>query len=282
MPTPILHHQAIVSPDRKPPAMGGTDPPHWLLVLHGVYGQGRNWATIARRVVTARPDWGVVLVDLREHGESHGFEPPHTLDAAAGDVLNLAAFLGLRRWAMLGHSFGGKVALQAMAPTAAGESRPTPGQLTQAWVIDSTPDAFDPSGDAWQVMQMLKTLPDAYPDRQAGIDALLDEGLAMPIATWLASNLKPRGGEYAWRFDIAHIEALLRDFYASDLWPIVESPARQTHLHVVKAEASPLITEKACARIEAAQRATLHRIHGGHWVNAENPDAMVALLVDNL
>ena len=258
----------------------GDEPAHWLFVLHGVYGQGRNWATIARRITAARPTWGVVLVDLREHGESQGFDPPHNLEAAAEDVLNLADFRRVRNWALLGHSFGGKVTLQALA------QRPPeqmPGRLGQAWIIDSTPDAFDPAGDAWQVMQVLKTLPDAYPDRQAGVDALMDEGLPQPIATWLATNLKPQGGgEYAWRFDIANIEALLRDFYATDLWSVVKSPAREAMLHFVKAEASPLITEQACERITAAQRCQLHRVHGSHWVNAENPDALVSLLSDNL
>src|SRR6201999_468457 len=55
-------------------------PSRWLLVLHGIFGSGRNWGSIARRLVEARPEWGAVLVDLRLHGQSReGFGAPHTM-----------------------------------------------------------------------------------------------------------------------------------------------------------------------------------------------------------
>src|SRR5262245_8884848 len=96
-----------------PPAVkvapDGGAPRGWLLLLHGILGSGANWRTIARRVVTARPELGAVLVDLRMHGRSQGAPPPHTIDTAAGDLVHLAAELSLA--AVVGHSFGGKVAL---------------------------------------------------------------------------------------------------------------------------------------------------------------------------
>ena len=73
----------------------GGNPERWLLVLHGIYGSGRNWGSIARRLVDARPEWGVLLVDLRLHGGStSGFEGPHTLAATAAiGALGLFALL---------------------------------------------------------------------------------------------------------------------------------------------------------------------------------------------
>src|SRR4051812_24710793 len=61
---PILAHTRVAAPGRTPE--------RWLLVLHGIYGAGRNWGSIARRLVEARPEWGAVLVDLRMHGQSRG------------------------------------------------------------------------------------------------------------------------------------------------------------------------------------------------------------------
>lgn len=46
------------------------DPDRYMLFLHGILGTRANWRGIARRFVDARPGWGAVLVDLREHGES--------------------------------------------------------------------------------------------------------------------------------------------------------------------------------------------------------------------
>src|SRR5690606_3974496 len=92
-----------------------------LYVLHGFFGQGRNWSSFARRLVELRPDWVVVLVDLRLHGDSLDLPGPHTLAAAAEDLVGLheAAAAGAgnasdppeagsARPALLGHSFGGK------------------------------------------------------------------------------------------------------------------------------------------------------------------------------
>ena len=54
---PTLAHTRVTA--------AGATPERWLLVLHGIYGSGRNWGSIARRLVDARPEWGVLLVDLR-------------------------------------------------------------------------------------------------------------------------------------------------------------------------------------------------------------------------
>src|SRR5687768_4212315 len=85
--------------------------PRRLYVLHGIFGAGRNWASIARKLVRTRRDWSVRLIDLRQHGASQGFPAPHTLSAAAADVDYLARELNEQPAAVLGHSFGGKVAL---------------------------------------------------------------------------------------------------------------------------------------------------------------------------
>src|SRR5207247_9427860 len=100
----VLSHSLVAS--------NGRAPKKHLVTLHGAFGAGRNWVAIARRLVQARPEWGVVLADLRLHGDSQGFSPPHTLDAAATDVDGLGRALGFPRDAALGHSLGGKVALR--------------------------------------------------------------------------------------------------------------------------------------------------------------------------
>ena len=97
-----LHHEIVEAP--------GSAPTRQMLLLHGIYGAGRNWGTIARRLVRARPDWRVVLVDLRSHGQSPRLAP-HTIDCCAADLLDLEDHLGSPADAVLGHSFGGKVAL---------------------------------------------------------------------------------------------------------------------------------------------------------------------------
>lgn len=51
----------------------------------------------ARRLVAGFPHWQVVCIDLRCHGESAalGLRGPHTLEAAAADVITLLSKLKL-------------------------------------------------------------------------------------------------------------------------------------------------------------------------------------------
>ena len=112
-------------------APGGPAPSRWMLVLHGILGSGANFRGFARRLAASAPGWGFVLVDLRMHGQSQGAPPPHTLAAAAADLRRLGEHLGLPIAGVMGHSFGGKVAL---AYTAASGR-----ELEQTWVLDASP-----------------------------------------------------------------------------------------------------------------------------------------------
>ena len=88
----------------------GATPERWMMLLHGVFGTGSNLRTLARRVAERCPGWGFVLPDLRGHGRSLGLTPPHTLAAAAADLVSLEAELGHPIHGLGGHSFGGRPA----------------------------------------------------------------------------------------------------------------------------------------------------------------------------
>jgi pimeloyl-ACP methyl ester carboxylesterase len=248
-----------------------------VVMLHGIYGRGRNWAAIARMLTSRRPELAVALVDLRLHGDSPAFAPPHTVAACADDVRALIA--GPNGWpapadAIVGHSFGGKVALALLTKD--------PVPLSQVWIVDSTPAAGEPDGTAWDMLRVVRALPPRVATRKEAVDGLIAAGITGDVAAWMASNLRRDGDGLVWALDWDAMDALLRDFFVSDLWPVVEAPPPGVALHFVKATESSRLSEAACARIEAAGRATdrvhLHRVEGGHWVHADDPEAVTALL----
>lgn len=265
---PGLAHERVAGDGR---------PGRWIWVLHGIYGAGRNWGSVARRLVRARPDWGALLIDLRQHGASQGFDAPHTLGAAARDLAELAGEADPPA-AVLGHSFGGKVALRFAADG--------PPGLGQVWVIDSTPEAREPGGSAWEMLEVLRSLPGSFESRTAGVDALAAAGVARPIAQWMSTNLTEKDGRQVWRIDLDDMEAMLRDFFATDLWPVVESPPPGITVHLVRASESSVLSGAALERAQTAaadsDRVVLHEVEGGHWLNADNPERLVALLSETL
>ncbi|HWG89209.1 MAG TPA: alpha/beta hydrolase, partial [Candidatus Thermoplasmatota archaeon] len=108
-PTPSERHE-IRLPSGATLALdvSGDGPP--LYVIHGGPCGGRTYWRGALTFLEAR--WRIHAVDLRGHGESSR-TPPFTVARLAADLPELAATLGHRDPALLGHSFGATVALQA-------------------------------------------------------------------------------------------------------------------------------------------------------------------------
>ncbi|HEU0302580.1 MAG TPA: alpha/beta hydrolase [Longimicrobium sp.] len=263
---PILHHTRVVAKDAEPKL--------WLLMLHGIYGSGRNWGTIARRLAEARPEWGVLLVDLRNHGQSRGFAPPHTLAASAADVDRLVEHLDFHAAAVMGHSFGGKVALVY--------AQHHGQELRQVWVMDSTLAVREPEGSAWRIIEVVRALPTEFATRAEAVEAIKAAGYDEGLAQWLTINLEPAEGRYRWRIDWDVMEEMLRDYFRTDLWEVLVHPPAEVEIHVVKATQSSSLDEEAERRVEMAGTANgrvfLHGLEGGHWINTDNPEGVTELL----
>ncbi|HZQ32897.1 MAG TPA: alpha/beta hydrolase [Mycobacterium sp.] len=85
----------------------GPDEPPRVLAIHGLTGHGKRWRTLATRHLA---DLAVAAPDLIGHGRST-WDAPWTIDA---NVAALAALLdsdGGRPVVVMGHSFGGAIAL---------------------------------------------------------------------------------------------------------------------------------------------------------------------------
>ena len=83
---------------------GGDAPP--LLIVHGLYGSGRNWGVITKRLSDRGP---VVAVDMRNHGDSF-WSDGHSYEDMAGDLAQVIEAQGAPM-DVVGHSMGGKAAM---------------------------------------------------------------------------------------------------------------------------------------------------------------------------
>lgn len=78
-----------------------------LLIAHGLFGSGRNWGAIAKRVSDSRR---VMAVDMRNHGTSPRFDTNSYPDMA-GDLAQVLEWSVDAPCDVLGHSMGGKSAM---------------------------------------------------------------------------------------------------------------------------------------------------------------------------
>lgn len=264
MTDPLLSYTSVTDKGHPPPA-------RWVVVLHGILGTKTNWRAIARRVIAEHPTWGALLVDLRNHGESsRGFAPPHTLDAAAADVARTAASQGLVVDAMVGHSYGGKVALAY--------ARRVAGDLGRLVVVDSLPGAR-PDGrgseSTLRIVDRLRALRGPFARREDLMDAIVADGHSADVAAWLAMNLDRGDAGWTLRIDPDAIHAMLDDYFARDLWPVVESPPGRVVIDVVIGEKSTVFDPADVERARLAVARNPDRVHlhivedAGHWVHVD-------------
>lgn len=80
-----------------------------LLFIHGLTGSQRNWAHL---VEALNHDHRVLAPDLFGHGASDKARGDYSLGAHAGTLRDLLDLLGIDRVTMVGHSFGGGIAMQ--------------------------------------------------------------------------------------------------------------------------------------------------------------------------
>ena len=245
---------------------GDSGPP--FILLHGLLGAHGNWHTLSR---TAFQDVArVYAVDQRNHGRS-----PH---ADAMDYPTLAT--DLRRFidrhdlapaAVLGHSMGGKTAMQAALSH--------PDRVDRLIVVDMAPKAYPPHHT--KLLDALARIdPTAYDGRDEIDEVLAEDVPSWPIRQFLLKNLDYDGETYTWRMNLDAIRAHYDDITAAlPRMPTYEGPAL-----FVRGGASDYVADEDREGIRARfPNAELVTIDGaGHWVHADAPDALAEVVTDFL
>lgn len=255
-----------------------------MAVLHGILGSRPNWRTIAKKLVAARPGWGLVLVDLRRHGDSLDVDGDDTVPQAATDVLETFDALDLPLKAVLGHSFGGKVALSLTEQRGEG--------LEHVFVIDAMPgpwQANNTSGTPEVVAALHGFVDGRFSSRNEFIEGFMAKGFSKPLAMWLAMNLRRTDDGVEFPLDMAAIDRLLADYFVRDYWSVVEAPPAGCTVHLVIGGKSTAFDAEAEARARSAEGsggAGGVRVHllaeAGHWVHADDPEGLLGVLVGAL
>jgi pimeloyl-ACP methyl ester carboxylesterase len=246
-----------------------------VVFVHGLFGQGKNWTTIARGLADRHR---VTLLDLPNHGHSPWTDRVDYLDMAelvAAELEKLGEPVTL-----VGHSMGGKVAMQLALRR--------PELLRALVVVDVAPVDYPESGGrtddldeesspfADYIAAMRAIDLETLQTRDEADHALRSAVPSRMVRSFLLQSLQ-REGTHGWRWRL-NLPALARDL--GQLRGFPEPPPGATFegpvLWVAGAN-SHYVLPRDRERMDALFPATrLVRIkNAGHWVHSEQPEVFL-------
>lgn len=228
-----------------------------IILLHGLFGSADNWGIIAKQL---SQHYQVISVDLRNHGRS----PHHDSQTYAEMADDLLAFSGkhkIKRFHLLGHSLGGKVAMQFAATY--------PERLKKLIVVDMAMRAY-PDEHSHLIDAMLNADLSTAKSR-SDVDKILQVSIPNTmVRQFLLMNLVKEDTGLQWRI---HLPAIKANYPAllQALTPTTKYHQPSLFIH---GERSDYIAETDIEDIKARfTQAEFTSLPTGHWVHAEQPDA---------
>ena len=232
--------------------------------LHGLLGQGKNLATIAKAVADTDPG---LLYDLPNHGRSpwtDDFGYASMADAVADDLRErLGANAAVT---VVGHSMGGKTAM-AMALR-------HPSLVRGLVVIDIAPDDSSHGYGFHRLIAALKALDLSSIRTRADADDALADAIREPgVRAFLLQNLHRVPGGWRW---LPNLDLLERALPLISGWPRGVGGTYGGPVLWMRGADSGYVTDEHVPAMRALfPRTRLVTIkNAGHWVHAEQPEAV--------
>jgi pimeloyl-ACP methyl ester carboxylesterase len=252
-----------------------------VLLLHGLFGQGKNWTSIAKALSDS---YRVLLVDLPNHGRS-----PWTEHFSYPDTAALVAQLIRDRRsggpdgppiAVVGHSMGGKVAMTLALLY--------PELVDRLCVVDVAPVRYSTQSTFAEFIRGMRELDlDRLPDRASAEQALEPYVPDKAVRSFLLQNLRrlpvsssaPGSSGSGWHWQV-NLELLNDQLGEMGDWPDhFQQPYRGPTLWIAGADSRYVQPDYAPAMRALFPRAQLVTIkNASHWVHSDQPEIFVVVL----
>ena len=231
-----------------------------FVVLHGLFGSGKNWRSFAGSL---EEDFQVWTLDARNHGDS-----PHadsmSYQQMAEDVVRFFDGNELENVILLGHSMGGKTAMQLALRF--------PDRIAALIVVDIAPVCYDHQQKQLKLIEAMQGLHLAAEMSRSDIEKKL--ALKIPekrLLSFLMTNLNGQNGQFQWRIGLQQIAAGMPDLLNyPDLKSVFKGPVQ-----FIGGENSAYLKFEYHALIRKyfpESRITLLK-NCGHWLHVEQPAA---------
>jgi pimeloyl-ACP methyl ester carboxylesterase len=253
----------------------------WVVFVHGLFGQGKNWTTIAKGLTDRHR---VALVDLPNHGHSPWTDRVDYVDMAELLATELES-LG-EPVTLVGHSMGGKVAMQLALRR--------PELLRALVVVDIAPVTYpvqggrtdDPDEEASPFAAYIAAMRELDLDAlesRADADEALQSAVPSPmVRSFLLQSLVREGlgadGGWRWRLNL---ELLGRDL--GELRGFPEPPDGASFdgpvLWIAGANSAYVLPDDRVHMDTLFPTTRLVTVkNAGHWVHSEQPEIFTETL----
>ncbi|MGD9898616.1 MAG: alpha/beta fold hydrolase [Calditrichaceae bacterium] len=230
-----------------------------LIILHGLFGMSDNWMTIGKKIAKRHT---VYIPDQRNHGRS-GHSDEFDYDILVNDLAEFAAEQDLKEMRLIGHSMGGKVAMQYALMF--------PQKVEKLVVVDIAPKNYYNT----YFKMFLETLSainlDSLKSRDEADMQLSNKIKQKPIRQFLLKNLRRnRDGTFSWK---ANLQSIYRNIdkilQGSNETFTFENPTLfikgGRSEYIVPADYSLIKRIFPNSEIVTIENAT-------HWVHSDEPD----------
>ncbi|EPR66314.1 alpha/beta fold hydrolase [Cyclobacterium qasimii] len=239
----------------------GTGKP--LVILHGLFGSADNWMSIAKGL---EENFTLYLLDQRNHGDS-----PHSdtwnYKAMAEDLKEFMEAEGLQKASFLGHSMGGKTVMKFALTY--------PEMVDKLVVADIAPRPYPVHHQT--ILEALNAVDiKSLASRKEAEDKLAEYIPERGIRQFLLKNLTRKEGVFAWKVNLPIITKQIENVGEKIT---ADKPFSGPALFMGGANSDYI---KSSDKEEIAALFPDHHIihikNTGHWLHAEQPEAVIATL----
>lgn len=228
-----------------------------LLILHGFMGSLDNWHTLASQFGKTHK---VYAIDQRNHGKS-GHSSKHTLALMVSDVKLFIETHGLNKVSIIGHSMGGKVAMQFALDY--------PHLVDKLIVVDIAPKQYKRGHD--DVFQAIFSVELSKIESRKQAEQMMEPHVPdFGTRQFLLKNLdRKEDGTYGWKMNLQTLHA----DYDEIIKAVISEGVFEGETLIIKGANSRYIN--ADDELDFNKLFPQNKIvvipQAGHWVHAEAP-----------
>lgn len=235
-----------------------------LLILHGLFGNQGNWGQHARIFAN---NFSVYGMDHRNHGRSE-WEEGMTYEVMANDVRQTMKLHGIESAHFIGHSMGGKTAMQVALTW--------PQLVKKLVVVDIAPVRYEPQHK--EIFEGLDLLNLDLIDSRMDADEILSEFVPEKnIRDFLLANLmKDEQGNFYWRMNLDAIRSSYKDLI--DGLPAGNSFEGEV-LFLKGGKSNYILKKHEKEMLKRFPKSGIQQVDGaGHWLQSEQPELFQAMV----